>query len=103
MHKQIRVVPARSPADLKACLEVLAEAEINITAAGGSNLEQGGEFAFMVTDGQEDRAIELLRAAGYQPRDLDVSQETEEGSLVVTCWMSDQPGELLRGGHVVAR
>ena len=69
MHKQIRVVPAKSPADLKAFLEVLAAARINIVAAGGSDVEQGGEFAFAVTDGQEADAIALLRDAGYQPRE----------------------------------
>ena len=96
MHKQIRVVPARSPADLKAFLEVLAAAGINITAAGGSNVEQGGEFAFMVTDGQEADAIALLTDAGYQPRELDIEVEAEDGSIFTTCWMTDQPGELLR-------
>ena len=93
MHKQIRVVPAKSPADLKAFLEVLAA--INIKAAGGSNVEQGGEFAFAVEHGQEADAIGLLTAAGYQPRELDDAAENEDGSVLTTCTMSDQPGELL--------
>jgi hypothetical protein len=95
MHKQIRVVPARSPADLQAFLEVLAAAGINIEAAGGSNVEQGGEFAFAVTDGQEADAIALLRDAGYQPRELDASVESEDGAVFTTCWMTDEPGQLL--------
>lgn len=95
MHKQIRVVPARSPADLQAFLEVLAAARINIDAAGGSNLEQGGEFAFAVTDGQEVDAIAVLRDAGYQPRELDDAVETEAREFFTTCWMTDEPGQLL--------
>ena len=95
MHKQIRVVPARSPADLKAFLEVLAPAGINIVAAGGSNVEQGGEFAFTVSHGQEADALNLLRDAGYQPRELDESVESEDGAVFTTCWMPDNPGQLL--------
>ena len=95
MHLQIRAIPARSPADLKAFLEVLAAADINIVAAGGGNLEQGGEFAFAVTHGQEDEAIRLLKEAGYQPRALDASVATEDGAVFTTCWLTDEPGQLL--------
>ena len=95
MHQQIRAIPAKSPADLKAFLEVLAKAGINIEAAGGSNLEQGGEFAFAVAHGQEDEAIRLLKEAGYQPRALDASVETEDGAVFTTCWLTDDPGQLL--------
>jgi hypothetical protein len=95
MHKQIRVVPAKSPADLMAFLEVLAAAGINIDAAGGSNVEQGGEFAFTVTHGQEADALVLLRDAGYQPRELEDSVESETGEVFTTCWMTDDPGQLL--------
>lgn len=94
MHKQIRVVPARSPADLKAFLEVLAG--INLKAAGGSSVEQGGEFAFSVEHGLEADAIGLLTSGGYQPRELTDGVEAEDGSIFTTCWMTDQPGELLR-------
>ena len=100
MHKQIRVVPARSPADLKAFLEVLAGlnlvAGINLKSAGGSNVEQGGEFAFSVEHGLETDAIGLLTNEGYQPRELTDGVEAEDGSVFTTCWMTDQPGELLR-------
>ena len=99
MHLQIRAIPAKSPADLKAFLEVLAAADINIVAAGGSNLEQGGEFAFAVTHGQEDEAIRLLKEAGYQPRALDASVATEDGAVFTTCWMTDEPGQLLGLRH----
>ena len=95
MHLQIRAIPAKSPADLKAFLEVLALGDINIVAAGGSNLEQGGEFAFVVNHGQEDEAIRLLKEAGYQPRALDASVETEDGAVFTTCWLTEQPGQLL--------
>ena len=43
-------------------------------------MEQGGEFAFAVAHGQEDEAIRVLKEAGYQPRALDASVETEDGA-----------------------
>jgi hypothetical protein len=95
MHKQIRVVPARSPADLQALLEVLATAGINIEAAGGSNVEQGGEFAFSVSHGQEADAIARLREADYQPRELEEFVESEDGAAITWCLMTDEPGQLL--------
>jgi hypothetical protein len=85
MHLQIRSVPALSPASLQAFLEVLAGERINIVAAGGSDIERGGEFAFAVAHDEEDRAIEALRRAGYDPRLVEVA----------TCTMSDEPGQLL--------
>ena len=53
MHQQIRTQPTQSPPDLQAFLTVLEEAGINIEAAGGSDIEQGGEFAFAVAHGVE--------------------------------------------------
>ncbi len=95
MHLQIRAIPARSPADLMAFLEVLAQAGINIEAAGGSNVEQGGDFAFAVTHGQEDEAIRILTDAGYQPRPIENDIANDDGSDVTTCWMTNAPGQLL--------
>ena len=68
MHAQIRTKPARSPANLAELLQVLKDAGINIEAAGGSNIEQGGEFAFAVAHGQEDKAIAILEEERYKPR-----------------------------------
>ena len=49
MHKQqLRGLAEQSPADLAAYLAVLAEQGINIIAAGGGDVENGGEFAFAV-------------------------------------------------------
>lgn len=71
MHQQIRTKPARSPADLGSFLDVLAKGGVNIIAAGGGDVEGGGEFAFAVEDGQYEHALEVLRAARYDPRIAD--------------------------------
>jgi hypothetical protein len=83
MHMQIRATPAKSPTSLVAFLEVLKG--INIVAAGGSNVEQGGEFAFAVAHGEECAAMTALADAGYRPTLVRVE----------TCWMTDAPGQLL--------
>ena len=75
MHQQIRTVPAQSPADLGAFLKVLRDANINIIAAGGGDVERGGEFAFAVEDGGYDAAMQALTDAGYKPRLVDVDHE----------------------------
>ncbi len=86
MHQQIRTVPARSPADLLIFLEVLANAGINMQSAGGSNLEEGGEFAFTVDHGQEQEAIDVLLSEGFRPELVEVDTFTVE---------VDGPGKLL--------
>ena len=95
MHMQIRAIPARSPADLKAFLEVLAEAGVNVVAPGGSNVEQGGEFAFTVDDDQEGDAIRALEAAGFQPRRFEEGIASDDGAYLTKCWMTNTPGQLL--------
>ena len=90
MHLQIRTTPATSPADLRAFLAVLEAAHINIEAAGGSDVEKGGEFAFAVEHGKEAAAMTALREKGYAPRLVDHDHGLEDGSL------ADSPGELLR-------
>lgn len=85
MHLQIRSEPTRSPADLRAFLAVLERAGVNIEAAGGSDVERGGEFAFAVAHGREQDAVERLEAEGYRPRIVEVD----------ACWMTNNPGQLL--------
>ena len=85
MHLQIRTMPAQSPADLGEFLAVLERAGLNIVAAGGSNVELGGEFAFAVDDGLEEAAVAILEEAGYHPRVVEVD----------LCWMINEPGQLL--------
>lgn len=84
MHLQIRATPAKSPASLLDFLEVLEQAGINIEAAGGSNVERGGEFAFAVAHEQVDAAMRALTGAGYKP----------SLAAVETCWMTNEPGQL---------
>ena len=85
MHQQIRSVPALSPPNLADFLRVLADADINIGGASGSDVESGGEFAFAVEDGQEQAAMDALVAAGYKPRLLEPKR----------CLLEDTPGQLL--------
>ncbi len=84
MHLQIRARPSRSPASLLDFLEVLEREGINIEAAGGSNVERGGEFAFAVAHEQVQTAMDALAGAGYRPTLVAVE----------TCWMTNAPGQL---------
>ena len=88
MHQQIRTVPAKSPADLAELLRVLKEHGVNIVAAGGGQVENGGEFAFAVGHGEEAAALQVLEHEGYRPRLVDVEHEV----------LDNQPGELHRFG-----
>lgn len=85
MHKQIRTQPAKSPADLGAFLAVLKAGNVNIEAAGGGDVEHGGEFVFAVKHGQENHAAQVLTDAGYHPRIVDVDH----------CELDHKPGALL--------
>jgi hypothetical protein len=91
MHQQIRTAPTTSPADIEKLLGRLAEARINIAAAGGGNLEFGGEFAFAVDDGMEDAAIRVLKQYEYPYREIP---ENDPG--LTLCWMENKSGELHR-------
>ena len=91
MHQQIRTSPKGSAADVEKLLGRLAEARVNIAAAGGSDLEFGGEFAFAVDDGMEEAAIRVLKQYNYPYR---VIGEDDPGLTV--CWMENKPGELHR-------
>lgn len=87
MHLQIRAVPAASPPDLVTFLEVLANAGVSLSSAGGTDLELGGEFAFSVDDRDHQTALKALRDAGYQTREIELE----------VCWMiPGREGELLR-------
>lgn len=95
MHAQARSKPAKSPADLAAFLQVLANAGINIQSAGGSDLELGGEFAFGLEhddgdDGPYDTAILALAKAGYSVRLVDSGDDDRLQVYSVP----NQPGKL---------
>jgi hypothetical protein len=89
MHQQIRVVPEASSSDLAKLLGVLAEAGVNLAAAGGGDIELGAEFAFATTEGQEQTAMNAL-AKDYRPRLL----KEEDGDFKL-CWLTNDPGQLL--------
>lgn len=101
MHMQIRTTPATSPADIEKLLRLFADAEpeINLVAAGGGDLELGGEFAFAVQHGQEDQALEILRKHRYPHRTLEVGIDPR----LAFCEISNKPGELHKCIARVAR
>lgn len=75
MHQQVRAAPRISPPNLAALLQVLADNGINVLAAGGSHIEEGGEFAFSVhledpsagiDDDRSEEAVKVLNGAGYR-------------------------------------
>jgi hypothetical protein len=89
MHLQNRVTPSLSPADVGKVLKLLADNHYNIIAAGGSNIEQGGEFAFAVDDegvnkNKPQEAHDLLRSHKYNVRLIEVPH----------CIVANSPGEL---------
>ena len=90
MHLQIRLKPALSPPDVELLLRRLKEANVNLRGVGGSDIEFGGEFAFAVDDGQEDRAKAALDAAGYRYRVLEHDVDPE----LTLCWLENVPGAL---------
>lgn len=89
MHLQIRSVPAASPPDLERFLKVLADANVNLLAAGGGNLELGGEFAFAPDHEHVGAAIDALKKAEYEFRVLDADKGDFE-----LCWLTNEPGQL---------
>jgi len=90
MHLQLRTAPKLSPPDVEKLLALLAEAEVNLVAIGGSNVEFGGELALVPEDGQEDLAKETLRGAGYTVREVRV--DANEG--LVLCRVKNEHGAL---------
>ena len=90
MHMQLRVLAVASPPDLEKLLGRLAEAGVNLGGAGGSNVEFGGEFAFGVKDGDEDKAIEVLERHHYPYRLFEFKVNPE----LTVCWLEDKPGAL---------
>lgn len=91
MHQQIRTKTATSPADVEKLLGRLAEANVSLSAAGGGDLEFGGEFAFAVHHGMEEAAIAVLEEFRYPYRILG-----KEDPRLTVCWMDDKKGELHR-------
>jgi hypothetical protein len=91
MHLQIRLKPATSPPDVEQLLRRLKEANVNLRGVGGSDVEFGGEFAFAVDDGQEDRAKAALEAdPPYKYRVLEHDVDPE----LTLCWLENVPGAL---------
>jgi hypothetical protein len=91
MHMQVRTIPSASPPDVEKLLRRLKEGGVDLAAVGGSNVEFGGEFAFVPKDGQEDKAFGVLERWGYQYRAL--YKDNEEDGLTL-CEVSDVVGGL---------
>lgn len=89
MHQQIRTAPRTSAADVEKLLGRLAEAGVNIAAAGGSDVEFGGEFAFAVDHGSEQAAEDVLKKFRYPYRVI-----RENDPALTVCWLENKPGAL---------
>ena len=75
MHLQVRVNPIASPPDVEKLLGRLKDAEVNLVAIGGSNVEFGGELAIVPAEGQEEKTYETLKQFGYAYRVLDKDKD----------------------------
>ena len=91
MHLQVRATPAASPPDVEKLLRRLKEDGVDLAAVGGSNVEFGGELAFVPKDGQEDLATGVLDKWGYRYRVLH--KDNEEDGLTL-CEVDDIAGGL---------
>jgi len=103
MHQQVRTTSTKSGSDspgpgamadeggIVDILQILVEAGVNLQAAGGRDLDRGGEFVFAVhhedeDDGPGEEAAALLRERGYgDARTVHVHE----------CSVADEPGGLL--------
>jgi hypothetical protein len=104
MHQQVRTSTKKTgsgsagPGAMEAegglvdILEILLRAGVNLRAAGGRDLDRGGEFVFAVHHGQDnddrpgEEAAALLRDERYRARAVYVHH----------CLVNDEPGSLLR-------
>jgi hypothetical protein len=93
VHMQIRCHPVASPPDVDLLLSRLADANVNLVAVGGSNVEFGGELALVPEDGQEDLAIGVLDEFQYPHRELFVD---DPASGLRLCMASHESGGLHR-------
>jgi len=91
MHLQVRATPAASPPDVELLLRRLTAETVDLAAVGGSNVEFGGELAFVPKDGQEDKATAALVKYGYKFRVLLVDHPDDGLAL---CWVDDVAGGL---------
>jgi len=103
MHQQVRTSTKKQPSSdgpgamadqggLVDILETLLRAGVNLRAAGGRDLDRGGDFVFAVHHGQDnddqpgEDAAALLRDNDYKARAVYVHH----------CLVNDEPGSLLR-------
>jgi hypothetical protein len=75
MHLQMRALPRSSPPDLELFLRRLEEGNVNLVSVGGSNVEFGGEFAFVPVDEDIDKARQVLRQWNYTYREFLVADD----------------------------
>ena len=75
MHMQIRCHPVKSPPDVKRLLDALAARGVRVIAMGGSDVEFGGEFAFVPHDDDEATAIKVLEEEEYPYRKVIADED----------------------------
>ena len=93
MHLQVRLKPSLSPPDVELLLRRLKDADVNLVGVGGSDVEFGGEFAFAVEHGHEERMKAALDAdPPYKYRILEHDVHPE----LTVCMLDNEPGALHR-------
>lgn len=93
MHLQVRLNPKASPPDVEKVLGLVADANVNLVAVGGSDVEFGGELALVPEEDDTDQNLNALLSAlsAYNPRVLRVD-DPESG--LALCLVDDTPGAL---------
>ena len=103
MHQQVRTSPTKSGSGspgpgamadtggIVDILRILVDAGVNLQAAGGRDLDRGGDFVFAVhhedeDDGPAEEAAALLKEHGYGDARVVHAH---------TCSVADEPGGLL--------
>jgi hypothetical protein len=89
MHLQVRCAPKLSPPDAEKALRAVMDAGVNLRGVGGSNIELGGEMAFVPEEGDEQALLDAL--ADYHPRLFNAE---EPGSQLTLCIVDNRPGGL---------
>jgi hypothetical protein len=87
-----------SPPDLELFLRRLKEGNVNLVSVGGSNVEFGGEFAFVPVDDDIDKAKEVMERFHYTWREVKVADDVGLDLMEI----DDQVGALHDGLVAIA-
>jgi hypothetical protein len=90
MHLQMRAKPVNSPPDVELLLRRLFDANVNLQAVGGSDVEFGGELVIVPHDDDVQKARDELARWNYPFREFN----KDDDNGLDLCEVGDQPGGL---------